>query len=269
MCPEALEKALAHFKALGKLPKAIIVVHLYGQSADMDEIMRISGEYNVPVIEDAAESIGASYKGKHTGTIGKFGIFSFNGNKIITTSGGGALVSNDEKMIIKARFLSTQAKDAAPHYEHTEIGYNYRMSNILAGVGRGQLKVLDDRVNARRRVFKYYQTELSQIDAIEWMPEPSKDYSNRWLSVFVINTQKTKVTSKQLIKFLSESNIEARHLWKPMHQQPVFQNSKYFTKGKQSYCDYLFENGVCLPSSSNMTFEQQSIVVNAIKGFLK
>jgi len=154
MCPKALKKALQHFKRLGKLPKAIIVVHLYGQSADMDKIMQVSDEYGVPVVEDAAESMGASYKGKHTGIIGKFGIFSFNGNKIITTSSGGALVSDDEEIIKKARFLSTQAKDLAPHYEHTEIGYNYRMSNILAGVGRGQLKVLDDRVRARRKIFQ-------------------------------------------------------------------------------------------------------------------
>ena len=264
MCPKALKKALQHFQKLDKLPKAIIVVHLYGQSADMDKIMQVSDEYGVPVVEDAAESIGASYKGKHTGTIGKFGIFSFNGNKIITTSSGGALVSDDEEIIKKARFLSTQAKDPSPHYEHTEIGYNYRMSNILAGVGRGQLKVLDDRVSARRKIFQYYKTKLNQIDAIEWMPEPSKDYSNRWLSVFIINPSKTNITNNKLIEFLSELNIEARHVWKPMHQQPVFNGLQYFMAAKESYCDYLFDNGVCLPSSSNMTVEQQNVVIDSI-----
>jgi dTDP-4-amino-4,6-dideoxygalactose transaminase len=269
MCPIALKKALQHFKKLGKLPKAIIVVHIYGQSADMDKIMKISDEYGVPVVEDAAESMGASYKGKHTGIIGKFGIFSFNGNKIITTSGGGALVSDDKEMIKKARFLSTQAKDPEPHYEHTEIGYNYRMSNILAGVGRGQLKVLDDRVLARRKIFQYYKTKLSEIDAIEWMPEPSKCYSNRWLSAFIINPDKTNITNNKLIEFLSELNIEARHVWKPMHQQPVFSGLQYFMEGRESYCDYLFDNGICLPSSSSMTNEQQDFVVSAIINFFQ
>lgn len=264
MCPKALKIALQHFQKLDKLPKAIIVVHLYGQSADMNEIIRISDEYGVPVIEDAAESIGASYKGKHTGTIGKFGIFSFNGNKIITTSGGGALVSDDEEMIKKARFLSTQAKELTPYYEHKEIGYNYRMSNILAGIGRGQLKVLNDRVGARRRIFQYYKTKLNQIDAIEWMPEPSGYFSNRWLSVCIINPKKTNITNSKLIDFLSEFNIEARHVWKPMHQQPVFNDLEYFYEGKESFCNYLFDNGVCLPSSSNMTVEQQDTVINSI-----
>jgi pyridoxal phosphate-dependent aminotransferase EpsN len=205
--------------------------------------------------------MGANYKGKHTGTIAKFGIFSFNGNKIITTSGGGALVSNDKEMIEKARFLSTQAKDPAPHYEHTQVGYNYRMSNVLAGIGRGQLKVLKDRVNARRKVFELYRNRLIKIDAIQWMPEPDQYYSNRWLSVFILDPQKTNVTAKELIEVLSKSNIEARHVWKPMHQQPIFQNCQYFSNGLGSYCDYLFNNGVCLPSSSNMTIDQQEVVI--------
>jgi len=264
MCPEALKKALQHFRESNTLPKAVIVVNLYGQSADMDAIMSVCDEFNVPVIEDAAESMGASYKGKHTGTIAKFGIFSFNGNKIITTSGGGALVSNDKEMIEKARFLSMQAKDPAPHYEHTQVGYNYRMSNILAGIGRGQLKVLKDRVNARRKVFELYRNRLIKIDAIQWMPEPDQYCSNRWLSVFILDPLKTNVTAKELIEVLSKSNIEARHVWKPMHQQPIFQNCQYFSNGQESYCDYLFNNGVCLPSSSNMTIDQQEVVIKEL-----
>ena len=264
MSPEALRKALCHFAKQNKLPKAIIVVHLYGQSADMAALMKVSNEYDIPIVEDAAESLGAYYQGQHTGTIGKFGIFSFNGNKIITTSGGGALVSDDEGLIKKARFLSTQAKDAAPHYEHTEVGYNYRMSNILAGVGRGQLKVLDDRVNSRRNVLKLYKAGLKEIEAIEWMPEPEGDYSNCWLSVLIINPMKTDITVKKLITYLSESNIEARHVWKPMHIQPLFDGCKYFSINEKSYCDYLFETGVCLPSSSNITIEQQNVVIQKI-----
>ena len=264
MSPEALRKALCHFDQQNKLPKAIIVVHLYGQSADMAELMKVSNEYDVPIVEDAAESLGAYYQGKHTGTTGKFGIFSFNGNKIITTSGGGALVSDDEGLIKRARFLSTQAKDPAPHYEHTEVGYNYRMSNILAGVGRGQLKVLDDRVNSRRNVLKVYKAGLKEIEAIEWMPEPEGDYSNCWLSVLSINPRKTDITVKKLIAYLSESNIEARHIWKPMHIQPLFDGCKYFSINEKSYCDYLFETGVCLPSSSNITIEQQNVVIQKI-----
>lgn len=264
MCPKALEKALQYFDDQGKLPKAIIVVHLYGQSANMNEIMKISNTYGVPVIEDAAESIGARYKGRHTGTSGKFGIFSFNGNKIITTSGGGALVSSDKELIDKARFLSTQAKDPAPYYEHTEIGYNYRMSNILAGVGRGQLKVLDSRVNARRKVFSRYKDRLKEIDFIKWMPEPCEDYSNRWLSVFVIDPSISGVSVKDVINSLSLQGIEARHVWKPMHQQPVFIDAPYFSSGQESYCDYLFDNGICLPSSSSMSIEHQEIVIKEL-----
>lgn len=264
MCPKALKKALQYFSSLNTLPKAVIVVHLYGQSANMDAIMSVCDEFNVPVIEDAAESMGASYKGKHTGTIAQFGVFSFNGNKIITTSGGGALVSHNKEMIEKARFLSTQAKDPAPHYEHTQVGYNYRMSNILAGIGRGQLKVLKDRVNTRRRIFELYKDRLAKIDAIQWMPEPNQYYSNRWLSVFILNPLETDITAKGLIEMLSRSNIEARHVWKPMHQQPIFQNCQYFSNSSESYCDYLFSNGVCLPSSSNMTVDQQEVVIKEL-----
>jgi dTDP-4-amino-4,6-dideoxygalactose transaminase len=269
MCSKSLEKALKHFKKLGKLPKAIIVVHLYGQSADMDLIIKVADEYGVPVIEDAAESIGATYKENHTGVIGKFGVFSFNGNKIITTSSGGALISNDKEMIEKARFLSTQAKDPAPHYEHTEIGYNYRMSNVLAGIGRGQLKVLNDRVAARREVFSRYKVGLNDISSIEWMPELANSRSNRWLSVCILNPERTSITSKQLIEYLSGLNIEARHVWKPLHQQPVFRDCQFFLQTKDSCSDYLFDNGVCLPSSSSMTSIQQDYIINSILNFFK
>jgi len=265
MSPVALEKALKKYCDEGNKPKAIIVAHLYGQSADMESIMRLSKEYDVPVVEDAAESLGARYRGRHTGTLGKFGVFSFNGNKIITTSGGGMLTSDDGDMIEKARFLSTQARDPAPHYEHSEIGYNYRMSNVLAGIGRGQLKVLDARVQSRRQVFDTYFGELSSLGCFDWMPEPELDYSNRWLSVVSINPEKTKLTPKDLIDALAEVNIEARHVWKPMHQQPLYKGCDYISHDGNSFSDYLFETGICLPSASNMTQQQQQCVIRAIR----
>ena len=270
MSPQALEKALQYYSNKDKKPKAIIVVHLFGQSAQMEEIMALSKKYEVPLIEDAAESLGASYRGKHTGTFGKFGIFSFNGNKIITTSGGGMLISDDVKMIERARFLSTQARDPSPYYEHTEVGYNYRMSNVLAGIGRGQLKVLDERVTTRREIFSRYKDALSSIDCIDWMPEPEGDFSNRWLSVFAINPQKTNVTPRELIEALENFNVEARYVWKPMHLQPLFVGAEYFEHSeKGSYCDYLFANSVCLPSASSMSVEQQNSVIKYILNVFK
>lgn len=270
MSPEALERALKVYSEQGKKPKAIIVVHLFGQSADMEKIMVLSEQYDVPVVEDAAESLGALYRGRHTGTFGKFGIFSFNGNKIITTSGGGMLVSDDAEMIEKARFLSTQARDNTPYYEHSEIGYNYKMSNVLAGIGRGQLKVLEERVASRRNIFLGYKKALSEVECIEWMPEPKGDFSNRWLSAFSLNPDKTSVTPKTLIDALESFNIEARYVWKPMHLQPLFAGAQYFKykKGK-SYSDYLFASSVCLPSASNMSFKQQEMVIDFILDFFK
>jgi pyridoxal phosphate-dependent aminotransferase EpsN len=209
--------------------------------------------------------MGALYQGQHTGTFGTLGVFSFNGNKIITTSGGGMLVSDDEALIERARFLSTQARDPQPHYEHSEVGYNYRMSNILAGIGRGQLKVLDERVESRRKVFDRYFNQLSEYDCFDWMPQPKGDYSNRWLTAVSLNPEKTKVTPKALIKVLAEANIEARHLWKPMHRQPLFDGCEYYKHGMQSYCDYLFDTGLCLPSASNMTSKQQQSVIDNIR----
>jgi len=267
MSSVALEKAIQKYIELGVKPEAIIVVHLYGQSADMDKIMALSKVYDIPVVEDSAESLGSMYKGRHTGTLGKFGIFSFNGNKIITTSGGGMLVSDDKELVDRARFLSTQARDSAPHYEHSEVGYNYRMSNILAGVGRGQLRVLDEHVKLKRNILEVYKEGLKGIDAIEWMPEPKQDYSNKWLSVLTINPQETSITPKCLIQELNKYNIEARHAWKPMHLQPLFNEHDYFKHNDASICDQLFDTSVCLPSSSNMNEQQQQFVISKILNF--
>jgi len=265
MSPIALEKAFKEAEETNNLPKAVIVVNLYGQSADMDPIQEICNRYNVPIVEDAAESLGATYKDKMSGTLGKYGIFSFNGNKIITTSGGGMLVSDDTEALSRARFLATQARDQAPHYQHSKMGYNYRMSNILAGVGRAQLEVLDERVNARREVFDRYKIAFSEIEAIEMMPEASFGRSTRWLTALTINPEKTTLKPMDLINYLNEHNIEARPVWKPLHLQPLFDGIKYFTHGEESISDYLFYNGVCLPSGSNMTVEQQQRVIEQVK----
>ena len=270
MSPLALEAALKECCEKRMKPKAIIVVHLYGQSAEMEKIMALSERYDVPVVEDAAESLGASYRGRPTGTFGKFGVFSFNGNKIITTSGGGMLVSDDGDLIERARFLSTQARDPAPHYEHSEVGYNYRMSNVLAGIGRGQLKVLEERVLSRREVFFRYRDGLSDLKCLQWMPEPEDDFSNRWLSVVCIRPEETTVTPGELIGALANLNIEARPVWKPMHLQPLFKGASYFkhSDGK-SFSDYLFETSICLPSASSMTIEEQNSVIKCISDKLK
>jgi len=266
MSPEALERALADAKSNNKLPKAVIVVHLYGQSAKMDELMAVCKKYDVPLIEDAAESLGSNYKGIASGTIGEYGIYSFNGNKIITTSGGGALISNNEEQIQKARFLSTQARDPALHYQHSEIGYNYRMSNIVAGIGRGQLEVLDERVKMRRANFKRYEEAFGSIDGISFQPELKDTYSNRWLTALTIDPDKTGVTRTEIIEKLEESNIEARPVWKPVHLQPLFEKYEYYPhKQSKSISDELFENGLCLPSGSNMTKEQQEKIIEVIK----
>jgi dTDP-4-amino-4,6-dideoxygalactose transaminase len=265
MCPAALERALEHARREGRLPKAVIVVNLYGQSADMDPIFALTDRYGIPVVEDAAESLGALYKGRASGTFGRMGIFSFNGNKIITTSGGGMLVSDDESLIAKARFLATQARDPAPHYQHSEIGYNYRMSNILAGVGRGQLKVLDDRVASRRRIFDMYREGLAGCDAIEWMPEPEWSRGTRWLSVGLVATLRDRTN---LIHGLAEDLIEARPVWKPMHLQPVFAEAPFFSAENRPASDELFERGICLPSGSNMTDAQVGRIVEALRAAL-
>lgn len=258
MCPIALEKAILHYISLNKKPKAIIPVHLYGMPANMIEIMRIAREYDITVIEDAAEALGSHIEGRACGSFGDFGVYSFNGNKIITTSGGGALLSNRKEAIEKARFLATQARDAAPHYEHSEIGYNYRMSNISAGIGVGQLEILEDRVKARRANFDRYQCFFEKKNQqgyqIDFQSQPEDYFSNRWLTTVVIDPIKNQgITREHLRIKLEESNIESRPLWKPMHQQPVFKASPSFLTGVS---DRLFENGLCLPSGSNLTEDE-------------
>jgi len=265
MSPQALEKAFLEAEKKGQLPKAVIVVHLYGQSAKMDEIMEICDKYNVPLIEDAAESLGSTYKGQKSGTFGKFGIYSFNGNKIITTSGGGALVSNDEEAIERSRFLATQAREPALHYEHEEIGYNYRMSNIVAGIGRGQLEVLDERVRQRREIFERYEEALGGLPGITFQPELADTMSNRWLTALIVDPEEADVTRTDIIEKLAEHNIEARPVWKPMHLQPLYSGHEYYKHQEdESVSDYLYENGVCLPSGTSMTEEDQRRVIDTI-----
>lgn len=267
MSPEALERALTDAKAEGKVPKAVIIVHLYGQSAKIDELLKVCQSFNVPVIEDAAESLGSEYKEQKSGTHGDFGIYSFNGNKIITTSGGGALIANNEEAIQKARFLSTQARDPALHYQHSEIGYNYRMSNIVAGIGRGQLEVLDERVAQRRAIFDRYKEAFSSIPGVAFQPELEETKSNRWLTALTIDPEVTGVNRTEIIERLEAENIEARPVWKPMHLQPLCEEIAYYPHKKRfSVSDKLFEQGLCLPSGSNMTYIEQDRVIKIIRG---
>ncbi|WP_317987044.1 DegT/DnrJ/EryC1/StrS family aminotransferase [Sutcliffiella rhizosphaerae] len=265
MSPKALQRALQESFAKGNLPKAVIVVNLYGQSAKMDEIVSLCNMYRVPVIEDAAESLGSSYKGIPSGTFGIMGIYSFNGNKIITTSGGGMLVTNNKELAVKARFLAAQARDNAIHYQHSQMGYNYRLSNILAGIGRSQLEVLDKRVLERREVFKRYVKGLHNIDGISFMPELTNSISNRWLTAVLVS-EEAGVTSSQVITALAQENIEARPVWKPLHLQPLFKNCKYFRHSETiDVATEFFQRGICLPSGSNLTIEDQDRVINCIK----
>ncbi len=266
MDPTLLKAALEEAKQNGKLPKAIIPVHLYGMPAKMVEISSIAKEYNVPVIEDAAEALGSNINGKPCGSYGHLGVLSFNGNKIITTSGGGALLSADAEMIEKARFLATQARDAAPHYQHTHIGYNYRMSNVLAGIGRGQLEVLNDRVAARRKNFERYRQYFSKINnqgfEILFQEEPEGYFSNRWLTCIIVDPTNNKGLTREVIRLAMDAeNIETRPLWKPMHQQPIFSNCKSYINGVS---DKLFEDGLCLPSGSNLTEEEFSRIFDCL-----
>ena len=256
MDPQALEEAFEKYPDV----KAVIIVHLYGLSADMDKIVELCKKHNVTLIEDAAESLGTYYKGKHTGTFGEYGIFSFNGNKIITTSGGGMLVSDNEERIDKVRFWSTQARDPARHYQHSEIGFNYRMSNIIAGIGRGQLKVLDKRVEKKKYIFEYYKRELENLEGIEFMPINEWNEPNYWLSCITLNG---KVRPLDIIKALEKNNIESRPIWKPMHLQPFFEKYDYIGA---DVSEKLFENGVCLPSDTKMTDEDLERICLIIKG---
>jgi dTDP-4-amino-4,6-dideoxygalactose transaminase len=262
MDPDLLEEAIAdRIRKNGSKPKAIIAVHLYGMPAKIDRMMAIARKYEIPLIEDAAEGLGSRFKNKHLGTFGDFGIYSFNGNKIITTSGGGALVSENKNWIAKAKFLSTQARDNAPHYEHSEIGFNYRLSNICAGIGRGQLKVLDKRVEQRRDVHEYYRTNLGHLTDIGFLSEPAESFSNRWLTTVVINGENSVVTREDIRTSLESQNIESRPLWKPMHRQPIFQGAPAYVNGVS---DNLFEKGLCLPSGSNLTEDQLQRVTSSI-----
>jgi len=265
MSPQALERALEDAERGGWLPKAVIVVHLYGQSADMDPILALCSRYGIPVIEDAAESLGAEYKGKKSGTLGRFGVFSFNGNKIITTSGGGMIVSDDAAAIEKARFWATQARDPARHYQHSDFGYNYRMSNVLAAIGRGQLAVLEQRIAARRAVFERYERHFASREGIAFMPEAPYGRSTRWLTAAVIAPEKCGVTARECIEALEQQNIEARPVWKPMHLQPLFDGCRYYPHGETvSVSDLLFEKGICLPSGSSMTEDEQERVIRTL-----
>ncbi len=261
--PESLKEALEDLSQKDIKPKAVIVVHLYGMPAKMAELESICAEYDVPIIEDAAEAAGSNYLGKKCGGFGRMSVISFNGNKIITTSGGGALMSNDWHLIEHARFLSTQAKDNAPHYQHSHIGYNYRMSNVSASIGRGQMEVLDERVRKRRSNFDFYHTNLDQLPGISFLDEPYGHYSNRWLTTIMVDPAKTNGITREHIRIaLEASNIESRPLWKPLHLQPVFREFPYYG-GKVS--ETLFQNGLCLPSGSNLTDSNLKRVVQVIK----
>lgn len=268
MCPVQLEKAIKDRIEKGNKPKAIISVYLYGMPAKIEEILTISKKYKIPLIEDAAEALGSKYKGKAMGTFGNFGILSFNGNKIITTSGGGALISDDKEMIEKSRFLATQARDNAPHYQHSHVGYNYRMSNIVAGIGRGQMEVLDIRVAQRRANFEFYKELFADIDGISLLEEPNEDYfSNYWLTSVLVDPEKTNGITREDIRLeMEKENIECRPLWKPMHLQPVFADCPYYGNG---ISEDLFEKGLCFPSGSNMTEDERSRIKETILNIFK
>ena len=261
MCPVLLEQAIKECISEGEKPKAIMLVHLYGMPAKMAEIMRIVNQYDIPVIEDAAEALGSTYKNQPLGTFGKLGVYSFNGNKIITTSGGGALVCKDKSLIEKAKFLATQARDDKPHYEHSEIGYNYRMSNVCAGIGLGQLEVLEERVAQKRSIKSFYKQELSSIKEISFLGENQGNFSNFWLTTILLSENST-IGREQLRLHLEKDNIESRPLWKPMHLQPVFKDCKAYVNGVS---EDLFNRGLCLPSGTNMSSEDLKRVVNNIK----
>ena len=263
MCPIHLRNAIEDRIAKGKKPKAIIPVHLYGMPAKMEEIMAIAHEFDIPVIEDAAEGLGSNINGKACGTFGTIGVLSFNGNKIITTSGGGALISDHEEYVKQARFLATQARDNAPHYQHSQIGYNYRMSNVCAAIGRGQMTVLQDRVNQRRLNFELYTKHLGGIAGITFVHEPAGYYSNRWLSTLLVDPTKTNGITREDIRLaLEKENIESRPLWKPMHLQPIFSTYPYYGS---NIAETLFDNGLCLPSGSNLTHNDRERIAKAIK----
>jgi dTDP-4-amino-4,6-dideoxygalactose transaminase len=266
MSPKALKRAFEDCEKKGVIPKGVIVVNLYGQSADIDRIKEICDKYNVPIVEDAAESLGATYKGRYSGTIGAFGVYSFNGNKIITTSGGGMLVSNNEEAIKKVKFWATQARDEARHYQHSELGYNYRMSNVLAGIGRGQLKVLPERVVQKKNIYETYRKTFTNIGDIEMMPIAEFGHPNYWLSVMTLK-EICKVKPLDIMLALEEENIEARPVWKPMHLQPYFKKYDFYSHSEESIsvAEDVFNRGVCLPSDTKMTGADLDRVIGTIR----
>lgn len=267
ICPIALEEAIKDRIEKGKKPKAIIAVHLYGMPFKVDEILAVANKYEIPVVEDSAEALGSTYKNQKCGTFGNIAILSFNGNKIITTSGGGALVTNSKKIKQKAVFLATQARDVAPHYQHSEIGYNYRMSNICAGIGRGQMEVLDKHVSKRREMNVFYKEIFSDIKGVKVLSEPNTDfYSNHWLSAITIDEKITGKNAENLRLALEEENIESRPLWKPMHLQPIFKNSPYYG---ENVAEDLFASGLCLPSGSNLSENERDRIKTVLLHFFK
>ena len=260
--PALLAEELEDMARRGRRAKAAILVDLYGQSADWDAIRAVCTRFDVPIIEDAAEALGADYRGKKCGTFGRIGIFSFNGNKIITTSGGGMLVADDQALVDRARFLATQARDPAPHYQHSSVGFNYRLSNVCAGIGRAQLRVLDDRVNARRRVYERYHEGLGDVPGISFMPEASFGRSTRWLTCIQVDDTLLGASREDLRLALADKDIEARPVWKPMHMQPVFAGAR--TRGGR-IAEGLFERGLCLPSGSSLLPEEQDRVIDIVR----
>lgn len=267
LCPVQLEKAIKDRIAKGKKPKAIIAVHLYGMPYKIDEVQEIANKFEIPIVEDSAEALGSTYKGRKCGTFGEIGILSFNGNKIITTSGGGALIAKTSKIKQKAIFLATQARDDAPHYQHSEIGYNYRLSNISAGIGRGQMEVLDTHVNLRREMNKFYQDLFLNIDGVKVFSEPNEDFfCNNWLSIISIDENISGKTREDFRLFMEGLNIECRPLWKPMHLQPVFRKMPFYGDG---LAEELFKSGLCLPSGSNLTDADRKRLTTGINDFFR
>jgi dTDP-4-amino-4,6-dideoxygalactose transaminase len=268
ICPLALEEAIKDRISKGKKPKAIIAVHLYGIPYKIEEVRAVANSYGIPILEDSAEALGSSFKGQKCGTFGDIGILSFNGNKIITTSGGGAIVTNTKELKEKAVFFATQSRDNAPHYQHSEIGYNYRMSNICAGIGRGQMEVLDKHIALRRSMHEFYETFFSKINGVSVFSTPNEDYfSNYWLTAILIDPSKTKGKNREDLRlFLEKLNIESRPLWKPMHMQPVFEKYSYYGG---EIAEKLFENGLCLPSGSNLDDSDKNRLQEAFEEFFK
>ncbi len=264
MCPRALQVAFKEAEKKNQLPKAVIVTDLYGQSADYDSLIMICDHYNVPVIEDSAEALGSSYKKQKCGSLGRMAVLSFNGNKMITTSGGGMLLAHESPLVEKARFLSTQARDEAIHYEHSELGYNYRMSNILAALGRGQLTMLDKHVSSCRSIFQRYKKGLSSVVNIQFMPEADYGRSTRWLSACILDSKEGGIHKEDIIHALEEENIEARPVWKPMHMQPLYKDSLFYTVEDPSISETVFNNGICLPSGVGLSIKDQRKIISII-----